>query len=346
MSFWFTPANPIGLHSLRFFAGLVFLTWLLTLAGRQTAFFGLNGWFDVQAFEEAARLPGGAPVPFGWSILYLCGNDPTNLLTMYWGSVGVLLLFTLGIGTRITSILTWIIVVSFVSVNPVVSFGGDFLLSILAFYLMLGYLLYRQWTGGLSLVERLLGPRETIVFHSWFFRNQQTDQDTSEAYSYAVNFALRLLQVHFAIVVFTTALHKLQMADWWAGVALWYPLHPPFDTTFESVRTKAWVGRVYLCVLSFIQYSFLAWQFGFPLMAWRQGWRWVLVGGGFVGLLGSVFVFGLPVFGPVFLLGCFSYLTASEWQQFWQRLSQPQHLFSWLASRVWRHPQETAKAAG
>src|SRR5262249_21690501 len=75
VSFWFNPIDPVGLHALRVACGLLFLLWLLPLAGNVAELFGLYGWFDVYAYPEAARLPGGPPVPFGWSILYAVGAD-------------------------------------------------------------------------------------------------------------------------------------------------------------------------------------------------------------------------------------------------------------------------------
>ena len=43
-------------------------------------------------------------------------------------------------------------------------------------------------------------------------------------------------------------------------------------------------------------------------------WRWLLVGGGAVAWLGSALVFRQPLFGPVILLACLSYLSPEEWR--------------------------------
>ena len=67
--FWFTPVDPVGLHGLRILAGLLFLAWLLPLAGQRDSLFGLAGWFDQQAYADAARLEGGPPKPISWSLL-------------------------------------------------------------------------------------------------------------------------------------------------------------------------------------------------------------------------------------------------------------------------------------
>src|SRR4051812_46654751 len=83
--FWFTPADPRWLHLVRIAVGLVLLGWLLPLARDVDAFFSLQGWFDRQAYAEAARLPGGPPKPIGWSLLHLVGG---SVQAAYWLAIG------------------------------------------------------------------------------------------------------------------------------------------------------------------------------------------------------------------------------------------------------------------
>jgi hypothetical protein len=325
--FWFTPVDPIGLHALRLLAGLLILAWLLTFAGHQEAFFGLDGWFDTRAYREAARLPEGMPVPVGWSVLYLCGTSATWLNVIYGLSIATVVLFVLGLWTRVTAVLTWVIVASFLA-NPVTSYGPDQLLGIVAFYLMIGYVLLGQRSQAPALSARLFGSLESSVFARWLSAGRPEGPR-----SYAANLALRLLQVHFAIVVCVSGLHKLQFGDWWAGVAFWYPLHPPFETTPESVRAHASGAASYLFLLSVAQYALLAWQIGFPLFAWRKRWRPILLGGALVGWVGGIFLYKQPLLGPVFGLGCLSYLTAAEWRWITEQLTKVVRL-PWAARQA------------
>src|SRR5205807_2429509 len=106
--------------------------------------------------------------------------------------------------TRITSVLTWVFVISFVA-NPATHFDADFLLVILAFYLMIGYVLLGQWTEDPAPLDRFVGSGETFLT-PW--------REVPGGYSsYAANLTMRLLQVHFAIIVVTSGLHKLQFGD-------------------------------------------------------------------------------------------------------------------------------------
>ena len=305
--FWFAPADPIGLHAVRVLAGLLFIGWLLPFAGHVEAFFGLQGWFDTQAYVDAGRLPEGPPQPINWSILYLAGSNPAFLNLLYWVSILILALFTLGVCTRITAVLTWVIVVSFTA-NPVTLYDADTLLVILAFYLMIGYVFLGQWEAWLPPWARILGPSDT-----WLFRRPSYGEERTG--SVAANLALRLLQVHFGIVMVASGLHKLQFGEWWSGAAFWYPLHPPLTTTFEQARQTTSNPTAYLVILSLGAYATLAWQIAFPFFAWRPRWRWLLIGGAVVGWLGLAFMYQLPLFGPAIFVCSLSYLTTPEWER-------------------------------
>ena len=312
--FWFTPADPAGLHAVRVLAGLLFLFWLLPFAGNVETFFSFKGWFDREAYLEMSRLPPEQRPVLGWSILYAVGDNVGMVQAVYWGTISVLALFTLGIAPRITALLTFVLIASFVSfLDGPVGGSEDGLFVMLAFYLMVGYLLLGQFSQDLTPVERIIGG--TV---GPFFGKANTEDGKSSAMpSYAANLALRLFQVNFAIVVLTTCMHKLQIGDWWSGVAFWYPLHPPFTTTPANIHKAAEHAMSLLFIYSLTQYLFLAWQLSFPLWAWRQGRfaRVLLIGGGLVGFIGALWIYKMPAYGAFYLVGCLAFLTAQEWRK-------------------------------
>jgi hypothetical protein len=280
------------------------LAWLLPLAGEAENLFGLQGWYDLQAFTEASATPNPPFEIRNWSLLFLVGNSPESMRTFYWSSVAILVLFGLGIGARLTGILAWLAVVSF-SDNPLIETESDVFLRMLGLYLMVGYLLIGQGEPGQSWLDRLVAPWAYSVFR----RKPGAVRPSS-----AATVAVRLIQAHFAIAVLFMGLHKLQMAEWWSGIALWYPLNPASETTQESLRR--WLGQrdFSLTLISLASYAMASWQLAFPLFAWRPGrWRWLLLVGALAGCLGLMFLFKIPTLGPVFLIFCLSYLTDAEW---------------------------------
>jgi hypothetical protein len=315
--FWFTPADPIGLHIVRMLTGLLLLAWLLlTYRTQLDGFLGLNGWVDAKAFSEAGRLPEGLFTP-SWSVLYLLGADPAWMRIVFWASVAVLAAFAIGVLPRLTAILTWVIVASFTA-NPAFEYEGDALLQMLAFYLMVGYLFCGLMHSSGELRSRLLGP-----ILAWPLRRRASEESGQPQPSLVANVALRLLQVHLALIFVTSGLHKLQFGDWWAGVALWFPLHPPFETTLAEAQANKAHAELYLSLLNIGAYATMAWQIGFPLFAWRPRWRPALLGGAFIGLLAGAFFWRLPIIGPALFIGCLAFVTPAEWQR----------VLAWLPAR-------------
>jgi len=304
--FWFTPADPIGLHMLRILAGMLFLAWLVPLAGEVDSLFGQRGWFDYQTYAEAARLQAdfpeigdNTPLPFGWSVLFWLGDN--QLAIFYWLAILIVVLFTLGIFTRPTSILTWVALVS-CTANPVLESDGDVLVRLLAMYLMVGYVLLDQLEPGQSVWSRFLGSRDTLLLGRSPARP-----------SMAANVALRLLQIHLVIVVVTSALHKLQFGEWWAGFALWYPVHS--QASLDDIHRLAQNGNFHLGIYSLATYLVLGWQFAFPFFAWRPRWRPLLLGGAALAWLANAWLYEVPIFGPAFAVCCLSFVTPAEWRR-------------------------------
>jgi hypothetical protein len=315
--FWFQPTGPLGLHWMRFLSGVLFLLWLLPVYRERHALFALDGWIDATAYKEISRLPPETiPVPIGWSLTFAFGTSHSMLEAFWWGSIAVLVLYTLGIATRVTSVLSWLVVISFMA-NPAGNPDTDYLLVLPAFYLMLGYLFLGQWSRPLALWERVLGPRGTSVFAGL---KRQGDE---QAPSHAANFAMRLFQVHFAIVVVTSGLHKLQFGEWWSGGVYWYPLHPPLAMDAGKLNAERATGNLTLFVMSVAAYAALAWQIGFPAFAFRKRFRALLLAGAAIGCLGAIFIYGEPTFGPLYAVCCLSYLMHSEWQWLTKLVSWP-----------------------
>lgn len=301
--FWFAPTQPIALHVIRMAAGALFLFWLLPFAGQIKAMFGMQGWLDLQAYEELVRLT-DSPIMLNWSLVYLFANNQDMLDWLYWGTIVVLALFTLGVATRVTAILTWVMMTSF-TVNPAIYFEADCILHILAFYLMIGYVFLDLARPDLSLAERILGARTCFLWGK-----------PTAANSSAPTTALRLLQVHTAILITVSGLHKLQFGEWWAGFALWYPLFPPVasSTMDQALRFREY-GTLLMCVLSIATYAVLAWQLAFPFFAWKRAFRPLLIGGGLIYWIGASFFFDVPLFGPGIFALCLAFLTDEEWSR-------------------------------
>lgn len=302
--FWFTAADPIPLHVVRMLFGLVMLGWLLPYAGHVTELFGIFGWVDQQGLVEISRTPEPPLKLFDWSPIYLAGS-PILVHALYWGTIGLAVLLTLGVAPRLVAPLAWLATVAF-STQPVAIYGGDMVLLVLSFYVMVGCLLSGLRSGPRTVGNFLFGPASAFVFSK-----------KTAAPSVGANLAIRMLQVHVAIMVASAALHKLQIPMWWAGHALWFPAHSAFDHSLEQIL--AWKDRMspeaLMVFVSLASYGVLAWQFSFPALVWYRRWQPVYIVGALIGWAGSVFLYHMPVFGPAMLVATLAFVPADVWRK-------------------------------
>lgn len=303
--FWFAPADNAALDGIRFLFGIYLVFWLGGVFGHQSGLFGLDGWLDVQAYREISRLPEESRPFVGWSPIFLA-TSPATTNAIYFGTLGVFALFALGVAVRLTSVLTWLGVVAFTS-NPALGFGGDVLLTIVAFYVMFANLL-KNWGHSFKLGV-LLGNSSDLI--SWPL-NWRSNAATA---SIGVNLGMRLLQVHLAIAIAACGLFKLQIGEWWAGDALWFPLfHPTNTSVADLIEWKQRNPIILLSLIGVATYATLAWQLAFPFLIWRVPARPWMLAGAVLGLLGCWFVYRLPTYGPVVLIGCLAYVEPATWR--------------------------------
>src|SRR5262249_711732 len=70
--------------------------------------------------------------------VWLHVTDPTAMTVLHVSGLVIVFLFTIGFCTRITSVLSWLLVLSYVQRIPTLVYGVDSMVVIGAFYLMIG----------------------------------------------------------------------------------------------------------------------------------------------------------------------------------------------------------------
>jgi hypothetical protein len=293
--FWFAPASPIPLERMRVAVGVLVVIWLLSFFGRQAEYFGFSSWLDRDAYAAVKKLPNGNAIPDSpgtrlptppWSPMYFA-TTPAAVHILYAIALASAAAFAFGVLPIVTAPLTWLGVCSFTS-NPIFNgVGSESFLLVLTFYLMIGFVLRPLMPTGVA--DRL---------------------------------AIRIMQVHIAALIFSSALGKLQQSIWWEGVALWFAQNPAYELTqekIESLRARGGIGAE-LKFLSALAYGVLAWQVSFPVLAFQRWARMWIVGGAFLGMLGSWYFYRSLMFGPTWFVASLVFLTAEEWQVLATRL--------------------------
>lgn len=274
-SFWFTPADPTLLGLLRVLTGLMLVythfVWGLALGD----FFGPSSWLDVglvRAFQQDQFA-----YSFWWYV-------PTGWIGQAHAvAMAILLLFTIGLWTRVTSVLALLVAISYVHRVPAALFGLDQINVMLTLYLTIGP------SGRTLSVDRWLARLRGAI--------------APPAPSRGANLALRLIQVHMCVIYFFAGISKLQGEAWWNGEAMWRAFA---NLEYQSVD-MTWLAW-HPWFLNLASHVSVLWELSFCVLIWHRLWR-PLVLAGAVGLhLGIGAFLGMWTFGLIMLVGCASFL--------------------------------------
>jgi len=284
--FWFTPADPATLGVLRICAGaMLFYThfvWSLELE----AFFGADGFIPVASAESFYQAVGTSRTYAPSYLWYV--SSPTALWAVHLAGLAVLALFTVGLFTRVTSVLSFIIALSYVNRVPGALFGLDQINVMLATYLMLGP------CGAAYSIDRLIAARRA------------GGPLPPAAPSTSANVAVRLVQLHMCIIYFFAGLGKLQGDTWWHGDALWGAVA---NLEYQTVDLT-WLADFPLLTAFLTQFT-AYWEMFFCVLVWPRLLRPITLFFALPLHLGIGICMGLMTFGLVMPIALISFVSPS-----------------------------------
>src|SRR5262245_57225217 len=198
--FWFTPASPLPLGLIRICTGFVILYIHAIYSLDLLALVGPEGWIDHKTITEFRTGTQFYPIPGGWPSdgspddmfsttpsqglpswsVYFHITDTTAIVACHIGFLIAMAMFTVGFATRVTSVLAWVGVISYIQRTPTTVFGMDTMMNILMVYLMIGP------SGATLSVDRWI--------QKWRARKEGREPDPVQP-SVMANFAIRLMQV-------------------------------------------------------------------------------------------------------------------------------------------------------
>jgi hypothetical protein len=284
-AFWFRPADPTLLGLLRILTGLMLLyahaVWGLVLPD----FFGPASWLNERLVRTLSD--GSYAYSFWWLV-------PEGWMWhAYALSMIVLAMFTLGLWTRATSVLAFLVTVSYVYRIPAATFGLDQINAMLTLYLAIGP------SGQAMSIDRWLAVRRGRA------------SSGGPAPSAGANLALRLINVHMCVIYFFAGIAKLQGEAWWNGEAMWRAFG---NLEYQSIDMTwlAWHPRL----LDFATHVSVFWEISFCALIWRARLRPLVLAGAVVLHVGIGACLGMWTFGLIMLVGCASFLppeAVREW---------------------------------
>ena len=305
--FWFAPSSPTTLGLIRVCCGVVTLYVHLAYTFGLLSYVGTHGWVDSEVIRwlrndvkfyqvpDTWRLPSEDDVVARghkvWSVYYHL-QDPAAIYAVHGAILVAIALFTVGLWTRVTSVLTWIGAMCYLQRIPTLLFGMDTMMNLLLFYLMIGP------SGAALSLDRWLERRR---YRARIGRDLPLPRLSS------ATFATRLMQIHFCFIYIASGLSKLQGAAWWNGTALWGTI----ANTYFAPTNQGW----YLQLLIWLSQHRVIWEFvtsggvaftlvleiGLPFLIWNRRLRPYLVCGAVLLHTGIGMTMGLVTFGLMML---------------------------------------------
>jgi hypothetical protein len=263
---------------------------------------GARAVFDHWGIDPQFTLDLGQPM---FSLFYHL-DTPGEMALVHALAIAVAVLFTLGVGTRVTSVLAWVLVLGYTHRTPAAMYGQDTMLAILLLYLMIGP------SGAALSVDRLV--------LRWRQRRLGLPEG-DPAPSVGANVAIRLMQVHFCIIYLASGASKLQGAAWWNGTAIWqtltnYEFAPAqFEAFTELLRQMThnrWVWELFH--FGGVIFTLLL-ELGLPFLIWYPRWRWLMMCGA-VGMHTAIALsMGLVAFSLLMIVMLLSFVPPESLKQ-------------------------------
>lgn len=286
--FWFQPSDPLPLALVRIAAGTISFYIVASFGFDLLRYLGPNG---ILSTANVRALLAVTDNEYRFSYLNFAA-DATTLWALHAAGLVVLAAFTVGLFTRITSVLSVLVLLAYVHRTWVLTDQAEPILSMLLLYLSIG------------------PAGDALSVDAWRKRRKAPTVRSGRVASYGANVAIRLLQVHTALIYLMMFLGKqLVTFVWWQGTAVWWLIARP-DTCLVDLR---WMHD-YPYLVNLWTASIPLFELAFALLIWKPLLRPLLVVGSAFYWLGIALLLGnVPFCAAMFVAGL-SFVDASQWR--------------------------------
>lgn len=293
--FWFTASDAYPLSVLRLLTGLLAVLYHFSFTMDLVRWFGSSGILTIETAKRISESP--QYNTFYYSYLYFF-DAPATLWVLHLVGLAILLMFTAGVFTRVTNVLSLIVVLSYMHRAPMLTGHMEPVLVMLLFYLCIApagkYLSVDSWLRRRKLAQQSsVAPGEDLH-----------DQPTIWA-----TISLRALQIHVVGFYFMMALTKFRGVGWWNGDAIWGLLA---YSESRLVNLTFLHDAEYL--LDFWTHMIVLFELVFPVLVWNRTLRPLMLGIAVFMWTLLALVTGLTAFSLVMIVASLSFVPAESWR--------------------------------
>jgi len=187
----------------------------------------------------------------------------------------ILACYTLGLYTRVTAVLAWIITLSYCHRLVGLQYGLDQINTFLVMYLM-------------------LAPcGEVYSLDAWLANRANPNKTTT--LSTATTIATRLIQLHLCVIYFFGGVSKLRGEMWWDGSAVWFAMA---NLEYQTLNLTWLIHARWLVAL--LTHVTVLWETFYCVLVWPRWLRPIILAlavavHGFIAFALGMITFGLAM---------------------------------------------------
>jgi hypothetical protein len=291
--FFFAPQSPIPIALFRILYGICVSVTLILLHSDWLDWYGVHAWVagtTMKTIEPGIRL----------NLLAILPQDDRWIGAFFYIFLGFAVLLTIGLWTRISTIVVFLCLASIHQRNPFIEHGGDTFLRVAGFFLMFAP------AGEVLSLDRLIRTYKTGI-----------SLEVSRA-----PWAQRMIQFELALVYFMSFCWKMKGHAWLNGSALYYATH-----LYEIQRFPLPWWTQNSVVLKLGSWSTLGLEFSLGALIWFRRLRYPLLLLGLLFHLSLEYAFNLPMFQWDVLSAYVLFIDPADLARTWhwaRRLMAPQ----------------------
>lgn len=255
--FWFRASGPGPLAVLRIVTGLAAVDYFVSWAPDLQYWFGQDGILRPEDVRSLLNFTDDAGQFYGISYLNLL-EHPWLLNGAHAVAIVVAVCFTLGVCSRVSSVLLWLELLSYVHRAPMLTTQLDPVLTAIVGYLCLAPCGAR-WSWDAWRQKRVRATSDEPV---------QFESIASAPWTVSCNFAQRLIQVHLTVFYMLFALSKLGGATWWNGEAVWWLVSQSDSPLVDATG----LGRAPMWINAWT-HAIVAIELLYPILIWNRWTR-------------------------------------------------------------------------
>jgi hypothetical protein len=258
--FFFAKQSPVPIALFRIVYGALVVATLVLLHPDWLAWYGTHAWISLQTMQTVE--PG-----IRINLFTIIPQTDGWINALFWVFLGSAILLTIGLLTRINSVVVFLCLTSIHQRNLFITHGGDTFLRLAGFFLM-----FAPAGAALSL-DRLLRIWQLKRSAPVERRASSPGHDAAAALIPPQRpWAQRMIQIQLSLLYFAAFCTKVKSPAWLNGTALYYIYH------LDSLRrfpVPAWL--LHPTMLKLGSWSAIALEFSLGVLIWVKDLRYILL---------------------------------------------------------------------